>query len=554
MAKILESIKGLWVKVKNVKLDDVKNAPTNIWNWFWNLNRSGKIALGIFIAILIAIPVLFFNKAEEEKTETVAVRQVELVNVGEISNITSPLSLVGTVESVSEATVRAESSGQLTRVYKKLGDRVYAGEIIAQFENAGERAAVLQAEGALEQAKSGRDINLNTLNNSTAGNSLESAKQNTVNIFSSTLSTMEDVIRVKTDTSFNNPDRQELSFNVLVPDQILIGNIENKRREIEKMLIARSSKNQTINVGSNLEAELEVLTGELNLLKSYLDDLARAYNNSIPNQIYTQSQLDGNKAVIAGARAQISGSISGVLAINQALVQARAGNEINTGVKNPSLASSDATVKIAQGSYYAALARLSKTIVRSPITGTINSLDLKTGDYVTPSQQVAVVSNNGALEVTTYISSEDAKRVTVGQEVVLNQNIQAVVTRVASAIDSSTRKIQVKIGIKNNDKTLVNGTSVKVEIKGLDLAKNANQVKVINPAGPIKVFLSSVKITPRGNNIFIVNASNTLESVNVELGRILGEMIEIKNGVTVDMEIVKDARGLKEGNVVEIKE
>lgn len=124
----------------------------------------------------------------------------------------------------------------------------------------------------------------------------------------------------------------------------------------------------------------------------------------------------------------------------------------------------------------------------------------------------------------------------------------------ASAIDSSTRKIQVKIGIKNNDKTLVNGTSVKVEIKGLDLAKNANQVKVINPAGPIKVFLSSVKITPRGNNIFIVNASNTLESVNVELGRILGEMIEIKNGVTVDMEIVKDARGLKEGNVVEIKE
>lgn len=554
MAKILESIKGLWAQVKNVKLDDVKNAPTNIWNWFWNLNRNGKIALGIFLAILIAIPVLFFNKAEEAKTETVAVRQVELVNVGEISNITSPLSLVGTVESVSEATVRAESSGQLTRVYKKLGDRVYAGEIIAQFENAGERAAVLQAEGALEQAKAGRDINLNNLNNSTAGNSLESAKQNTVNIFSSTLSTMEDVIRVKTDTSFNNPDRQEVSFNVLVPDQILIGQIESKRRDIEKMLTERATKNQTINVNSNLEAELEILTGELNLLKSYFDDLARAYNNSLPNQSYTQSQLDGNKAVIAGARTQISGSISGVLAIKQALVQARAGNEINSGVKNPSLASSDATVKIAQGSYYTALARLSKTVVRSPITGTINSFDLKTGDYVTPSQQVAVVSNNGALEVTTYISSEDAKRVTVGQEVVLNQNIAAVVTRVASAIDSSTRKIQVKIGIKNNDKTLVNGQSVKVEIKGLDLAKNANQVKVVNPAGPIKVFLSSVKITPRGNNIFIVNASNTLESVNVELGRILGEMIEIKNGVTVNMEIVKDARGLKEGNIVEIKE
>lgn len=537
MAKILESIKGL---------------GENIWNWFWSLNRNGKIALGIFLAILILIPILFFNKAEEAKTEGVAVRQVELVNVGEISNITSPLSLVGTVESVSEATVRAESSGQLTRVYKKLGDRVYAGEIIAQFENAGERAAVLQAEGALDQAKAAKAIA--AINGGTTGSSLETTKQNAVNTFSSTFATMEDVIRVKTDTAFNSPDRQEVTFNVLVPDQILIGNIEGKRREIETLLTARASKNKSINTGSALESELDILVGELNVIKNYLDDLARAYNNSLPNQNYTQAQLDTAKAIVGASRAQIAGSISAVVGTKQTIVAATAGSQISGVSGNPSLASSDATIKIAQGSYYAALARLSKTIVRSPITGTINSLDLKTGDYVTPSQQVAVVSNNGALEVTTYISSEDAKRVTVGQEVLLNQNIPAVVTRVASAIDSTTRKIQVKIGIKNNDKTLVNGQSVKVEIKGLDLAKNVTQVKIVNPNAPIKVFLSSVKITPRGNNIFIVNASNTLESVNVELGRILGEMIEIKNGVTPSMAIVKDARGLKEGNVVEIKE
>ena len=35
-------------------------------------------------------------------------------------------------------------------VYKKLGDYVNAGEVIAEFENSGERAQVLQAEGAYD--------------------------------------------------------------------------------------------------------------------------------------------------------------------------------------------------------------------------------------------------------------------------------------------------------------------------------------------------------------------------------------------------------------------
>jgi RND family efflux transporter MFP subunit len=220
---------------------------------------------------------------------------------------------------------------------------------------------------------------------------------------------------------------------------------------------------------------------------------------------------------------------------------------------NPSLASSDATVKIAQGSYYSALARLSKTIVRSPITGTINSMDVKTGDYLTPSQQIAVVSNNGALEVTTYISSEDAKRVNVGGEATLNQNISAVVTRVASAIDPRTRKIEVKLGIKNDNKTLINGQSVKVEIKGLDFAKNIKPKVNTVTSQALKVFLSSVKITPRGNFVFTINEDFTLKAVNVELGRIVNDMVEIRTGLNAEDRIVKDARGLKEGNKVEIK-
>jgi RND family efflux transporter MFP subunit len=537
------------LSLKKIQINDVLEAPKNIWNWFWDLGRNGKIALGIFLALIVLIPVLFFNNKQEIKDEQKNVRVVELVNVGAISNISSPLSLVGVVQSVNEATVRGESSGQLTRVYKKLGDRVYAGEIIAQFENSAERAAVLSAEGSLEQAKAARAIS--QINGSTSGSGLDTAKQNSLNTFSSTFATMEDVVRVKTDSAYTNPDKQELTFNVLVPNQVLIGSLENQRRNIEIMLTSRVLKNKSINLNSNLESELDILVGELGIIKNYLDDLAKAYSSSIPNQNSSQAQLDTAKSLVVAGRAQITGNIATALATKQALVVAGVGSQVSGISGNPTLAASDATVKIAQGAYYSALARLQKTIIRSPITGTINSLNIETGDYLVPSQEVAVVSNNGALEVTTYISSEDAKRVTVGQRAILNQKIGAVVVRVASAIDPKTKKIEVKLGIKDFDKNLVNGQSVKVEIVGLEMIKN-NLVKVDNNQ-TIKVYLSSVKITPRGNFIFIVDEGNNLKAVSVTLGRVINDMVEITEGISPEMDVVRDGRGLKEGEKVEIK-
>jgi multidrug efflux pump subunit AcrA (membrane-fusion protein) len=133
----------------------------------------------------------------------------------------------------------------------------------------------------------------------------------------------------------------------------------------------------------------------------------------------------------------------------------------------------------------------------------------------------------------------------------LNQKIGAVVVRVASAIDPKTKKIEVKLGIKDFDKNLVNGQSVKVEIVGLEMIKN-NLVKVDNNQ-TIKVYLSSVKITPRGNFIFIVDEGNNLKAVSVTLGRVINDMVEITEGISPEMDVVRDGRGLKEGEKVEIK-
>jgi hypothetical protein len=159
-----------------------------------------------------------------------------------------------------------------------------------------------------------------------------------------------------------------------------------------------------------------------------------------------------------------------------------------------------------------------------------------------------VVSNNGALEVVTFITSEDLNRVKAGAEVLINAKTKGVVTRLASAIDPVTKKIEVRIGITDEGSQLVNGQSVRVEIA------RANTQATATTVAQVKIPLSAVKITPRETYVFTVDATSTLVSVPVELGTLLGEEVVIKTGLSPDMQIVKDARGLKAGEVVTVNQ
>jgi RND family efflux transporter MFP subunit len=215
-----------------------------------------------------------------------------------------------------------------------------------------------------------------------------------------------------------------------------------------------------------------------------------------------------------------------------------------TGNGSGSTATADAQVKQAQGAYNAALSRLEKTVIRSPITGTLNSLSIQTGDFVSQFTEVAVVSNNGALEVLSYVTEEDAKRIQVGAEVMIDNKVKGIITRIAPAIDPRTKKIEVRIGIEDSKASLINGQSVRATI-----TKN---VKTTTTNSIIKIPLSSLKLTPNGAFVFTVSTSSTLVPIAVHEGAILGEEIQIISGLTGAEEIVTDARGLKSGMTVTV--
>src|ERR1043166_9181066 len=110
---------------------------------------------GFIVVVLVGGVYIVKNQGTEQTTEAPHLRSVQVANVSDMENDTTPLPLVGEVKSVNQAEIHAQSGGTITHLYKKLGSYVAAGEAIAEIENSSQRAALLQAQGALESAQAG---------------------------------------------------------------------------------------------------------------------------------------------------------------------------------------------------------------------------------------------------------------------------------------------------------------------------------------------------------------------------------------------------------------
>ncbi len=319
--------------------------------------------------------------------------------------------------------IRGETSGKLVAVYKTLGDKVTAGDIIAIFENSAERASLLQAEGSYDAAKAGRDIA--GISGGNTNSSLAETRNGALNTISLTLNSLEDAIAVKTDISFTDPKTNDCKLKITVPDSSLIYSIETQRKNIEKILLQREVTNNALTTESDLLSELTKEETEAQTIKSYLDDLSQAYAKAIPSASFNQASIDSGKGLVSSARSEVTSAISSLQGARTALNNSIAAKNIadKTSGEGASVSSSDASVKQALGAYNAALSRYEKTVIRSPLSGTLNSFSIKTGDYITAFTQIGVVSNNGTLEVKANISEDDGQKVVIGMKATIKKTL-----------------------------------------------------------------------------------------------------------------------------------
>lgn len=527
---------------------------------WWKVSAVGGLIAGVLITLLI--------RGLPENTNPVLTqgpRSVYVRSVAELSGEAVPLSVVGTVTSQSEATVRTESSGEVTGVYASLGQFVQAGQIIAELDNARERAAVLQSEGVFDGAKAqlakvrrgARDEQLSILETSarSAEDSLATARTNTVNTLLSVYSTIDDTVRHKADQMFTNPDTSAPKFTIQSADSSLVSELESARVRVQEIWLRQTSSAITLSESDDLSGELARTDGEIREVKSFFDKLVSALNKAVPSQTTSDATIATYKTEANTARASVSALLTSITTAKDNLASKTSALEIAkknleqgvTGAQPEDIAAAEATLKQAQGALAAARANLEKTIIRAPISGSINALPINRGDFVSSFAPAVTIANNKALEIVAYVTEVEAREIVVGADVDLEGGARGIVTRLAPAIDPATKKVEVRIGVPQIG-TLVNGQAVTVNFqRNTVTATPTSLAKLIIPISALKV--GSDRII-----VFSVSSTNTLVAHEVKIGTLLGDKVMIASGIDANLEIVLDARGLKEGDTITIKQ
>lgn len=531
--------------------------------WFRSNGWKKNTAIGVIVFVAVFGLAKFLGSGSTTEDVSVQARQVEVKSVAELSSSQPTLSIVGLVSSKSEATVRAEKSGQVVSVNRALGDTVAAGTIVASIENASENAAVLSAQGAVDAAQAAlskisggtRDEQKAILQSSVevSQSSYISAQSSAVNSLLSSYATVDAAVRGTADLMFSNPESFNPQFNVQNPDSQLTITINNSRVAMGPILTREAALSKTINTGSDLMAELDAEEADLRAVRTFFDQIIRALNAGVPSQSVSASTIATYQASAIAARTSITGALSSVAAAKQGLSTAKQGITVAqknleqgvTGGQKEDVAGAQAGLKQAQGALAAARANLEKTYIRAPISGTINSFSLKRGDFVGMQAPVLTVANNGALEIVSYVTENDARDVAVGSKVTIEDGGSGVVTRVAPALDPITKKIEVRIGVSGGG-TLINGQSVTVDIARANARIDSKITKVSVP-------IAAIKIGADETVVFTVDENSKLVAHPVTVGSLLGDRVVIQDGVTADMKIVTDARGLRAGQTVEAK-
>lgn len=511
-------------------------------------------SVAVLILILVVVRVWPHASAVTANVDT-GVSYVTVATVRDLASASVPLPVTGQVTSLSRASILAQTSGEVVSLTRTLGDRVSAGEVIGSFENSSQRAAVLQAQGAYDVAEAAYQKATNTtaqnstISSQTAQTAAATAAASAKNALASAYSALDDAVHTRADQLFTNARTTNPQLAIIVPDSALVQKLQRTRQTLETDLVAAASL-AGASSADTLDANIATMIASAQVTASFLTDLILAVNETPPSQATSAATLSGYQTSLAAARTETVGAVSSLTAAKSAYDSAVSGASTAansaTSASGSDIASAAAYVKQALGALDAAKATLEKTIIRSPISGTIVSLPITRGDFVSAYTPVAIVSNPGALYVEVQVTPDDAKTLAVGNAALINGVEQGVITFIAPAIDPASNKIEVKVGVPRNGLGLTDGEVVSVALSRASRSVSEGR------QGPITIPIAAVKILPAGAAVFTVSASSTLAAIPVTLGSILGDKVVIFSGLSATTTIVTDARGHADGEAVQI--
>ena len=388
-------------------------------------NFTAKNILYWIVALVILGSALFLilgNRNDGE--ETLIIKK---------GNFLQQVSVSGKVISASTVDLAFSQTGRVGRVYADVGDKVFAGTILASVENADAWAEILQKEAALQIV----EVELADLKR---GSRPEKIAISEAKVFSAEVGVIDktrslsekisdayvksdDAVRTKADQFFSNSKslNPQLVFEI---DGQLKQDVIQRRVLLENMLIVWSEE---IEVNTDLNELTNTSLIYLASVKTFLEKAALALSSLGASSSLSQSTIDGWKSDISTARVTVSTATNALVSAVGDLSSANASLTLTekelflekAGATKEDIEEQEAKIKVAQADLASARAKYQKTLIIAPFDGVVSKMDAKVGGLASSNTSVISMISVDQLQIESFVPEINAPFIKVGDKAVL---------------------------------------------------------------------------------------------------------------------------------------
>lgn len=509
---------------------------SKIKNYYQQLSRKQKLFLLITVIIVFTLSLTLGNEPASDSEVSVYRPAVSLTSLSELST-TQMVSVLGTVRPVGEVELIPEKSGRVTRVNVGLGQTVAAGQIIVELENAAERASLLQAEGAYEATLAGAAQN--EISVVEAEKRLENTYRSVASTNQSAYNTFRNILLNTVDEMFSGVNTNIIGLRINGRDQTLSLNAE-------RLAFQELMPNWQAQLGTGDDANEEFLLSasrdRLVRLEKMVNSFVTLLSDDRNTTGFEQSYVTGLAGRLSGAKTELVAAITNINNTELALEQAKDTlNKAQITASGGNVSLTDAQAKQARGTLLAAQANYAKTLIRTPISGQVQTLDVKLGSFVSTQSPVARITNTSSLEVVAFLSDSELAKVSLGDVVEWGSGETGRIAAIAPTIDSVSKKTEIRV--------ITTSTSTKA---GDTLRLNIKVTESDSLAIKKEVPLTAVKLIDGKSYLLTVN-DDRIKPIAVTIGLPRSGAVAVESEIDPDLQFVIDARGLNEGDQVTVR-
>lgn len=478
-------------------------------------------------------------------------KKAQVVSFGEWIP-TKERSLLGQIESQGDTVIPAQLSGTVKNVYVDLGDRVSRGQVLAEFDRTNDQTQVAYQNALLNLETTKLSVQ-NSI--ASAEEQLRSAQRNLEQSKALEGSRAEQNYEAMVTTAQNaeTTASQALEWvdktlgvsiqykNIVDPKSRQIGEGHKILRQLSSNqtadLLMEQRQWQNISLSSPQYQQISFAEDRLAFLREMRDLLSKMdemIRIAPTNRNFLESdrsaylgRSEGYSSAIDGIIAQLEQAIKGsqttsesnnstLINAQNGILQARAGLELTK-------AQGEAQIQGAQNQIAQSRVSLDDLTIRSPFAGEITDVMVQLYQTVSPGTQLFSVLSEGAdPKVVLNVTAEELGRIKSTNGVMLtfeNKTTRFVEqARLSTKVNTQNQKIEVEFVLDELPEGVLIGeiVTVNVPVEG----ENLNLLP-----------LSSVSFEPGGAEVLVITKENLAVRKVVQVGTLLGDGIEIVNGL-----------------------